>query len=128
MAFFANLKQYITIENILIFALFAISIFIKDNGMIDSYLAPKKYFTTIAALVLIITFSLKLSQNKLPLIKPKFCYLSIAILCSIEACYTILQWTQTIPRHGIYKITGHFDNPAGLISCLCIGLPFIIYI
>jgi tetratricopeptide (TPR) repeat protein len=49
----------------------------------------------------------------------------VLFLCGLQALLGIGQALHGLPSHSGFWISGSFDNPAGLASCLCIALPFV---
>ncbi len=52
--------------------------------------------------------------------------LIIMAACLIQALYGILQYAGILHAHSGFRITGSFDNPAGLAVCLAIGFSFCV--
>lgn len=48
----------------------------------------------------------------------------IVCLCAVQAMYGIGQWAGIFPATAGFKMTGSFNNPAGLAACLAAGFPF----
>lgn len=124
----SNIKRYINIECLIVALLFGGAVFTCSKGFTDKYIAPKYYFTQFCFLISLCVLSIKFALGKRILINCFVVSVILTIICSAEAIYTILQYLPIMHLGNQYPMTGHFDNPAGLISCLCIGLPFVFYV
>lgn len=116
------------IEYILFGLLCTVSIYTYSQDMVDKFIAPKWHLTIYILVFSVLIILIKsILYNSLS-IKLKILSRIIAILCILQAIYGITQYFQWIPSHSIanHMITGSFDNPAGFVSCLCCGLPFVL--
>lgn len=121
------IKSLCTLENIAFTSICCISVFAYSNDFNDMYITPKwlyvYLFTAIFATLICIKFSLGYSLKlNLDVLTNEIC-----IICIIEALYGLLQYYNNIQdfEHPIF--IGSFDNPAGFDSCLCFGLPFLLW-
>lgn len=48
----------------------------------------------------------------------------VVCLCAAQALYGLGQWVGMFHAAGGFRMTGSFDNPAGLTACLAAGFPF----
>lgn len=116
-------------EYALFAALCVAAIYGFSQGCADGLIMPKRFYvaSVLIALMTVIAFRRLLSHPV---------GLSLAVLsriivcaCSLQAVLGLLQamrWA-SFPALGKMSI-GSFDNPAGFASCLCLGLPFILYL
>ena len=122
------LKKYITIENIAITVICFLGLFSSSRLMTDVNILPKRLFTFLALSVCIILLSIKVVIGRKIHLQPVCVSMVITILCAMEAILALFQF-------GVFKMfnipnppTGSFDNPAGLMSSLCLSLPFALYL
>lgn len=125
---YSYIKRCVNLEHVTIAFLFGIAIFAYSKDFIDKFNTPKYYFTQFFFFVTIGVLSMKFAMGKKILIDIFAVSVIITIICGIEAIYTILQYFSTMLLGKLYPVKGHFDNPAGLIACLCAGLPFVLYL
>lgn len=53
----------------------------------------------------------------------------ISLVCGVEAILTIVMFIHTrIPLLRLFSYESHFDNIAGTVSCLCLSLPYSLYL
>ncbi len=124
---YSDIKNHINFEHIIIAFMFGIAVFTYSTDFIDVYGASKYCFTQFFFFVTVCILCIKFALGKEMIINVFVVSVIIAIICGIEAIYTILQYFFRIRFGNLYYVSGHFDNPAGLISCLCVGLPFVLY-
>lgn len=102
------------------------SIFVYSHQFTDAYIVPKWFFFIGYTLLLGGYFSIQTLLHHPIKINLFFCYISIVLVSLLQASYGIAQHFDLFSSHSFYyKVTGSFDNPAGLSSCLCISFPFI---
>ncbi len=122
------IKSTVTTESILFASVLAIAIFGWSDSMVDRHISPKQLYTAWGASFAVIIIGVKyLATRNLPVDFTAIC-LIITTLCTCEAIYAIGQRFNLFTPNFYYTVTGHFDNPAGLMSCLCAGMPFTLYL
>lgn len=105
----------------------AVAVFGWSEAMNSNRILPKQYYTLVAVSVAAIVLAVKVLIGKR--IRLGFGSMSVIIsaICTVEAIYALCQWADWVVPNMTYRITGHFDNPAGLVACLCVGIPFSLY-
>lgn len=111
--------EYIFLAITCIAALFSFSV-----GMTDTQIIPKQLFTTLTFSVTIIIISIKYLLKQNTYIDFYSYSIIITCICSIEAMFVIFQWLLYSSLNISTAPSGSFENPAGLIACLCPVLPF----
>ncbi|MCH5216261.1 MAG: O-antigen ligase family protein [Muribaculaceae bacterium] len=124
-----NLTKYLNFETVALFVLCAVAVFARSSSMTDTNLIPKQLYSWFALSAVIILFSAKTLLGKRLNIDFYAWSIIIMSICSLEAIYAIFQWgvNHYLHLNSVY-VTGHFDNPAGLMACLCVSLPFALYV
>ena len=122
------IKNLLQTESLLFLTVCATALFGRSDAMMDRWILPKQYYTILAMSAMVIILGLKTLWGK----TVKFDFTSAAIiitaLCTSESVYGLCQWTGWATPDIYYRVTGHFDNPAGLTACLCVGIPFVLYL
>lgn len=119
--------QYFTIENIVVAALCITALFSKSKIMTDQAIVPKQLYTGLVLSVSIVAIAIKLLLGKGLKITPYSWSVIITAICSAEALYAIFQFCVTRLLGLDVFICGTFENPVGLMSALCLALPFTLY-
>ena len=111
-----------------IFFLSITAIFTYCLGMTDTHILPKWLYTlgAVAVVGIVEGFALWFKRQGSP--REKALLAIVAFLCSIQAVYAIAQALGLFPSRFSYQVVGSFDNPAGLVACLCVGVPCCIYL
>lgn len=116
----------------LFFLLCIASLFVVDPAFVEAYTTPKWFWFIFTGAALVIVFLLLpsstlkdnwLSDNR---IIAGLC-LTVVTLCTLQACYGILQYLYLLPANEGHRVSGSFDNPAGFSASLVAGFPFILY-
>lgn len=94
--------------------------------MTDSNIVPKWCFTLLVLSSGLIILLIKKICNRVISVDSIVCSYIIVIIIFCQALYGIAQWFQWVPLMSNHKVVGSFDNPAGFVSCLCMGLPFVL--
>lgn len=115
-------------DHVIVALVFIVAVFAYSTELIDKYSTAKYYFTQLFVLMSIFIFSIKIAFKKNIVINDLAISVAITVICSVEAIYSIFQWIPLFSFENLYPVTGYFDNPAGLIACLCAGLPFALYV
>lgn len=119
------MKLALSINRLLVFMLYATSIFAYSQQFTDAHIVTKWIFVGII-ICIIGLYNSVLVTNSNGYLKENILLLEAIIpLCLLQAVYGILQYWGLLSSHSLLEITGSFDNPAGFAACLCAGLPFI---
>ena len=89
----------------------------------DTHVLPKWIYTLGAVAVVGMMEGFALLFKKQGSVREKPLLAIVAFLCSCQAIYAIAQASGLCPSRFSYQVVGSFDNPAGLVSCLCVGVP-----
>ncbi len=122
--FTVGLKTVLIPEHIMLTTVTVISAYASYKGMFEPQITPRRYFTLIALSVGAIFMAVKVLCGRKIRIDFRFVAILITAVCVEEAVYALCQWSGLVFPRGYFKVTGHFDNPAGLTACLCAGCPF----
>jgi len=108
-------------------AVCAVAVFGWSEAMNSNQILPKQYYTLMTVSVAVIVLAVKVLIGKR--IRLDFGSMSVVIsaICTVEAIYALCQWADWVVPNMTYRVTGHFDNPAGLVACLCVGISFSLY-
>ena len=123
------------IVNIVLAALFCLvcagSLFLSTPLFVSEQVAPKWYgaiFCSAALALAYVIASFFVKRKVAATEKPAQAICLIAsILCVAQAAYGALQYFHVAAASNGFRVTGSFDNPAGLAACLCAGFPFALY-
>lgn len=119
--------QYLTLENIVVATLCITALFAKSKIMTDQAIIPKQLYTGLVLSLSIVAIAIKLLLGKGFKITPFSWSVIITAICSAEALYAIFQFSVTRLLGLDVFICGTFENPVGLMSALCLALPFSLY-
>lgn len=119
--------QYFTLENIVVAALCVTALFAKSKLMTDHAIVPKQLYTGLILSLSIVAIAIKLLLGKGFKVAPYSWSVIITAICSAEALYAIFQFCVTRLLGLDVFICGTFENPVGLMSALCLALPFTLY-
>lgn len=119
--------QYFSLENIVVAALCIMALFAKSKIMTDQAIVPKQLYTGLVLSLSIVAIAIKLLLGKGFKITPFSWSVIITAICSAEALYAIFQFSVTRLLGLDVFICGTFDHPVGLMSALCLALPFSLY-
>lgn len=108
--------------------LFSAAIFTFCTCMTDTHIVPKWLFTLGMVAVVGMVRSLFILFEKQWKTKGMLSYMTVALLCFCQAVYGIMQEIELCPSNFSYRVVGSFDNPAGLVACLSLGIPCNIYL
>lgn len=115
-------------NSIYFFVLSIVAIFTYNLDMTDTHILPKWLYTLgMIAIVGMIKSVAKL-LNKNAQTNEMNLFAIISFLCFCQAVYAIMQALEVLPSCSIHQVVGSFDNPAGLVACLGVGLPCCIYL
>lgn len=124
----SNISKYLTVENLALLAVCVTTLFSKSTVMTDQYVVPRQLFSLLVASIAVVAISVKALLGKRFDVDPKAWSLTVATVCTVEAAYALLQFV-ILKLFGIdFRVMGSFENPAGLMSALCLGLPFALYV
>lgn len=120
-----------TILYLLMFLLCGGSLFLRSELFVDIHVTPKWYFALFMEMVLVLTliaffFCGKTNKLEYKSLLPNICFI-LAVLCTGQAVYGILQYFDRLPAVNRFQVTGSFDNPAGFAASLCAVFPFLFY-
>lgn len=122
---FLMMRLALSINRLLVFMLYATSIFAYSQQFTDAHIVTKWIFVGII-ICIIGLYNSVLVTNSYGYLKENILLLeSMILLCLLQAIYGILQYLGLFSSHSLHEITGSFDNPAGFAACLCAGLPFV---
>ncbi|MDE5594760.1 MAG: O-antigen ligase family protein [Muribaculaceae bacterium] len=114
-------------ENIVVAALCITALFAKSKLMTDHAIVPKQLYTGLVLSLSIVAIAVKLLLGKGFKITPYSWSVIITAICSAESLYAIFQFCVTRLLGLDVFICGTFENPVGLMSALCLALPFTLY-
>lgn len=104
-----------------------VAIFTCSSAMTDIYIVPK-WLSTLGLLAVIgIIEGLLLLLNKPSKMNVPLLFTMVALTCLSQAIYVIMQVLGIIQRCS-QDTMGSFDNPAGLVACLCACVPYCFYL
>lgn len=103
------------------------TMFAVSGSFIDTRTLPKWYAFVLGLSLVLVTMAVTGRKGR-DLVRRQFylLLLIVAAACMAQAAYGILQYFSILPAFGKLRITGSFDNPAGLAAALCAGLPFAV--
>ena len=104
------------------------AIFTYCSGMTDTHILPKWLYTLGVVAVVGMTEGIVLLFRKQSETHEKPLLTIVAFLCFCQAIYGIAQALGLCSSRFSYQVVGSFDNPAGLVACLCVGIPCCIYL
>lgn len=101
------------------------SVFAVSDAFIDTRTLPKWYAFALGLSIIVSAMALSGREGR-DLMRYRFYLLVLIVVtaCLAQAVYGILQFLHILPAFGKLRVTGSFDNPAGLAATLCAGLPF----
>ena len=115
-------------NSIYFFFLSIVAIFTYNLEMTDTHILPKWLYTLgMIAIVGMIESVAKLLNKKVQTNEMNL-FAIVSFVCLCQAVYAIMQALEILPSCSIYQVVGSFDNPAGLVACLSVGLPCCIYL
>lgn len=120
--------RFPSMEHLLLLGICAVAVFGWSDSMNSRLILAKQYYTLSALSSAALIFAIKFFRTGILKIDFSTVAWIFTIICTAEAVYAIGQWVGLANSDVIYKVAGHFDNPAGLASCLCVGMPFVIYL
>lgn len=110
---------------LLIFLFIGTSILSVSDLFPDELIDSKWYMSVGSGLLMLLFFfglgMIKPKQLKWDVIDKSFVY-AVLTACFIESVYILLQEIGAVAKIGLFT-TGNFDNAAGAVSALCLGLP-----
>ena len=109
--------------NIFFSLLFFVSVFSYSTEMTDTYILPKWLYTLCTLAVVGIIGSLGYLTNNKKKVEEKKLFAFIVFISFFQSIYALFQ----IASLSLVQMTGSFDNPAGLVACLCTGIPCNLY-
>lgn len=121
-------RRFCSLENIAVAALCLTALFSASNRMTDHTVVPRQLFTAFVLSISAIACSIKVLAGKGFKVDPLAWSVIISLSCTAEAIYALIQFCFIHILHLPLHVTGSFDNPVGLMSALCLGLPFCIYV
>ena len=105
------------------------SSFLVSTAFVNAETVPKWYCTLFAGLTFVsayVLFSFFVRDTRAEVDKILSCFCAvIAIVCTAQALYGIVQYLGILPAANGFRVTGSFDNPAGFAATLCTGFPFM---
>ena len=108
------------INRILFVALVGGSLFAVFPFFMDSVITSKWIFTIILVGIICITLGIELlCERTLISCDVNFLFIIIVLCTTIQAVYALSCYCL-----GMTSIKGSFDNPLGLVSCICFAFPF----
>lgn len=114
---------------ILFILLIAATLYPNVSCFTDTQILPKYISTFIIGGIMGTCISIILLTKRMIVWNFQTISVIIVMLCTIEAGIGILQFCNLLlPASHYYSITGSFDNPAGFAICLCIEIPFNLYL
>lgn len=118
----------ISINTLIIFATLFGAMFAFSNAFIDSKNTPK-HICAISGILFFLLYNIIYRHFKKNYIYNinNIAYV-IAFTATCQAIYGIMQYYEICESHGIFNITGSFENPAGFASCIAVSFPFSLYI
>lgn len=101
------------------------SVFAVSDAFIDTRTLPKWYAFALGLSLVIAAMALSGREGR-DLMRRRFYLLVLIVItvCLAQAVYGIFQFLHILPAFGKLRVTGSFDNPAGLAAAMCAGLPF----
>jgi hypothetical protein bacD2_10692 len=120
--------RFPSMEHLLLLGICAVAVFGWSDSMNSRLILAKQYYTLSALSAAALIFAIKFFRTGILKIDFSTVAWIFTIICTAEAIYAIGQWVGLANSDVIYKVAGHFDNPAGLAACLCVGMPFVIYL
>lgn len=127
-AFTGLIKSTVTTESFLFASVLAIAIFGWSDSMVDRQISPKQLYTAWGISFAVIIIGVKYLTTRNLSVDFNIICLITTTLCTCEAIYAIGQRFNLFTPNFYYTVTGHFDNPAGLMSYLCAVMPFTLYL
>lgn len=104
------------------------AVFINSIRFTDSSILPKCLWAGFGVSLLLVCIAMWfLMKDRLPW-DVRLPMIGTGIACAATGIYGILQYLGMVSSLSPYcRVTGSFDNPAGLAACLTAGLPFLFY-
>lgn len=105
-----------------------------SRHFVESELSAKWYWTILFATFSLIAWAVirQVIDKRKWKVESRYFFASFAgaiIICAFsQAIYGILQRSEVCMAYNGFKITGSFDNPAGLASALAFSVPFGLYL
>lgn len=105
-----------------------VAIFTYCMEMTDTHIFPKWLYTLWVVAVVGMIEGLSMlrkgkGKGKRRKIKEKTWFVTVIFLCFCQSVYAIIQEFGIVSSCFPFQVVGSFDNPAGLVACLCIGMP-----
>lgn len=122
------MRNYLAYLNRSLFLMLILgSIFITSSNFMDSIVTPKWIWCGFFVGLIGVIFSLEHLIKKEPVQYNISVGFKVFICCcTCQAIYGLLKYYGAFPSYNEF-IVGSFDNPVGLVSCLCFVFPFILY-
>lgn len=113
----------------LFYILFAVgcigSMFVYSHQFTDPYIVPKWCWVLFVLFGMLVCAAVMVLRRKSVSGDMSIWGSIIVFSCLLQAIYGILQYVGLYSSNAGFRVTGSFDNPAGLAVCLCAGLPFV---
>jgi O-antigen ligase len=107
------------------FCLCAGTLFITTNAFVDAQVTPKWFCFAFCLPALALAYAIVFRKAELSKQFLLWLCASIAVACTAQAVYGVLQYIGICRAFGGFAVTGSFDNPAGFAASLCAGFPFL---
>lgn len=105
-----------------------IAVFYTSTLMRESTVVPKQLYTILAGGLFGLFFAIKsIFKRNLKIDLNAWCII-IVYVATAEAVFVLFQFLIYFYLNLNIQVLGTFDNPAGLISLLCLALPFALYL
>lgn len=119
------MNRLITISFLL---LTAGTIFTNSTRFTDSGILPKWLWAGFGVSLLLGCVAIWCLKKDRRTWNGRYAIAGTGVLCAGTGIYGILQYLDLTDSLSAYcRVTGSFDNPAGLAACLTAGMPFLIY-
>ena len=116
-------------QRIPIILIFVGSVFITSRKFVNETNSPKFYFVLGSLLVTTAIIAICQKHLNFRVINCKTILWCINIICFLQACYGILQFSGWFSsNHSRFAVTGSFDNPAGFAAVLSVGFPVGVFL
>ena len=103
---------------------------LSSSAFVDATLVPKWISLGIWLLLMVIINGLRILVRPKSLIYQfcdmRFMLIAFIFVAGVNSLWGILQYADALPSGGLFKVTGAFDNPAGLSSTLVVLFPFVL--
>lgn len=113
---------------ILISLLAIVAVFANNTEMTDTHIIPKWICTLGIVAVAGVVYGILIPYIKQYKFRLKPPIVMVALICFCQALYAIIQALKIGLSEFEHQATGSFDNPAGLVACICTGIPCCIYL